>query len=77
VTNLSLTIPTYVESQADKTIIFYVIQVTKNVDNWKLEKRFSDFHDLHKTLGKIFPNLPSFPSKSVFKPKDPDALRSR
>lgn len=75
--NLKLSIPSYKESSVDRNVIYYIIQVQKSSDTWNLEKRFSEFSDLHKNLSKLFKTLPSFPSKTITKQTDMHFLHTR
>ncbi len=69
----------YHQSSMDKNIVFYTIKLVKLRTNEKLvlEKRFSEFDKLNQTLSKIFPNLPSMPSKTIFKVTEPEVLEQR
>ena len=53
-----------------KDIAFYEIEV---YDNYSKERL--DF--LHKTLTKLYPNIPPIPRKTLFKIKNSDALENR
>jgi hypothetical protein len=76
-THFSLSIPSYKESTLDRNVIYYTIQVQKGGESWTLEKRFSEFSDLHKNLSKLFKSLPSFPSKTLTKQTDMHFLKNR
>lgn len=69
----------YKESSVDKSVIFYVIEIMKRGnEKWTLEKRFSEFDNMHKNLLKLFPkDLPPLPSKTVFKLNKPEDLDQR
>ena len=41
------------------------------------KKRYSEIDFLHKTLSKLYPNIPPMPGKTIFKIKNRDALESR
>ena len=43
--------------------------ITKKSHKWELEKRYSHFYTLNKTLKKSFSGLPVLPAKSIFKLK--------
>ena len=62
-----------------KTVTFYKIEVYDNYskENWILEKRYSEIDLLHKTLVKLYPNIPPMPGKTLFKVKDRDQLEKR
>ena len=76
-THLKISIPSYKESTIDRNVIFYSISVQRGSEQWNLEKRFSEFSDLHKNLSKLFKNLPSFPSKTLTKQTDMHFLQTR
>lgn len=59
-------------------MIFYEVEITSKQEKTILDKRYSDFERLHKDLKKIFENLPSFPSKTIFKiSNNPEELMKR
>ena len=62
-----------------KTVTFYKIEIYDNYsrENWVLEKRYSEIDLLHKTLSKLYPNIPPMPGKTLFKIKDRDQLEKR
>ena len=62
-----------------KTVTFYKIEIYDNYSkqNWVLEKRYSEIDLLHKTLSKLYPNIPPMPGKTLFKIKDRDQLEKR
>jgi WD40 repeat protein len=62
-----------------KTVTFYKIEIYDNYskENWILEKRYSEIDQLHKTLAKLYPNIPPMPGKTLFKIKDRDQLEKR
>ena len=62
-----------------KTVTFYKIEIYDNYskENWFLEKRYSEIDQLHKTLAKLYPNIPPMPGKTLFKIKDRDQLEKR
>ena len=64
---------------AGKTVTFYKIEIYDNLskDSWILEKRYSEIDLLHKTLAKLYPNIPPMPGKTLFKIKDRDQLEKR
>ena len=77
---ISAEIPEFTEKYVDgKTITFYKVNITNNFSKqtWTLEKRYSEFEYLYKTLMKIVPNVPPIPGKSVFKVTAYDALTKR
>lgn len=60
-------------------MIFYVITIVKRGnEKWTLEKRFSEFDQMHKNLTKLFPkNLPVLPPKTVFKLNKSEDIEQR
>ena len=78
--NLEITIHEFFEKYVDgKTVTFYKIEVYDNFskETWVLEKRYSEIHLLHKTISKLYPNIPPMPGKTLFKIKDRDQLEKR
>ena len=77
---ISAEIPEFLEKYVDgKTITFYKVNITNNFSkqNWTLEKRYSEFEYLYKTLVAIVPNVPIIPGKSLFRVTAYDALTKR
>jgi len=74
-----LSISRYKEIQeAKKTIVYYILEIQKkDAENWKLEKRFSEFLGLHQSLKKAYSNLPHFPAKTFFSLKSGPELEKR
>ena len=66
----------YIES---KTVTFYKLEIYDNYskERWYLEKRYSEIDFLHKTISKLYPNIPPMPGKTLFKIKNRDALENR
>ena len=78
--NLEITIKEFFEKYVDgKTVTFYKIEVYDNFskETWILEKRYSEIALLHKTISKLYPNIPPMPGKTLFKIKDRDQLEKR
>ena len=78
--NLEITIHEFFEKYVDgKTVTFYKIEVYDNFskETWILEKRYSEIDLLHKTISKLYPNIPPMPGKTLFKIKDRDQLEKR
>ena len=77
---LELKISEYFEKYVDgKIITFYKIQIYDNLskETWTLDKRYSEIDLLHKTLSKLYPNIPPMPGKTLFKIKSKDQLDKR
>ena len=78
--NLEITIHEFFEKYVDgNTVTFYKIEVYDNFskETWVLEKRYSEIDLLHKTINKLYPNIPPMPGKTLFKIKDRDQLEKR
>ena len=77
---LQISITEFFEKYVDgKTVTFYKVEIYDNYskDSWILEKRYSEIDALHKTLSKLYPNIPPMPGKTLFKIKDRDQLERR
>ena len=77
---LEIKINEFFEKYVDgKTVTFYKIEVYDNFskETWYLEKRYSEIDLLHKTISKLYPNIPPMPGKTLFKIKDRDQLEKR
>ena len=48
----------------------YKIKIATYYKIWYIKKRYSDFERLNKNLSRIFPDLPMFPPKRIFKNSD-------
>ena len=69
---LELKITEYFEKYVDgKIITFYKIEIYDNLskESWTLDKRYSEIDLLHKTISKLYPNIPPMPGKTLFKIK--------
>ena len=68
--NLEIKILEFFEKYLDgKTVIFYKIEIYDNFsrETWYLEKRYSEIDLLHKTISKLYPNIPPMPGKNFLK----------
>ena len=77
---LELKITEYFEKYVDgKIITFYKIEIYDNLskESWTLDKRYSEIDLLHKTISKLYPNIPPMPGKTLFKIKSKDQLDKR
>jgi WD40 repeat protein len=77
---LELKITEYFEKYVDgKIITFYKIQIYDNLskESWILDKRYSEIDSLHKTISKLYPNIPPMPGKTLFKIKNKEQLDKR
>ena len=77
---LELKITEYFEKYVDgKIITFYKIQIYDNLtkESWTLDKRYSEIDLLHKTISKLYPNIPPMPGKTLFKIKNKEQLDKR
>ena len=54
-----------------KTVTLYKIEIYDNYskESWFLDKRYSEIDLLHKTLSKLYPNIPPMKGKTLFKNK--------
>lgn len=58
---IEVTINDFGEKYIDgKTVTFYKIEIYDNYskEKWVLEKRYSEIDLLHKSLSKLYPNIP-------------------
>ena len=77
---LEIKINEFFEKYIDgKLVTFYKLEIFDNYskEKWQLEKRYSEIDYLHKTLSKLYPNIPPMPGKTLFKIKNKDALENR
>lgn len=77
---LKISITEFLEKYINgKIITFYKIEVYDNYskETWILEKRFSEINTLHKTLSKLYPNIPPMPGMTLFKIRDHAKLEKR
>ena len=77
---LEITIREFFEKYIDgKLVTFYKIEIYDNYskEKWILEKRYSEIDILHKTISKLYPNIPPMPGKTLFKIKNKEALETR
>jgi WD40 repeat protein len=78
--NLEIKINEFFEKYVEgKTVTFYKIEIYDNFskETWYLDKRYSEIDSLHKTISKLYPNIPPMPGKTLFKIKDRDQLEKR
>ena len=77
---INISIPSFSEKYINnKTITFYTINIINNINQktWSIDKRYSDFESLYKTLKKTLSNLPSFPGKTLFRPSSKESITKR
>lgn len=60
-----------------KQKIFFVIKVEKDGNDWEVQRRFSDFDELHKQLKFHYSGIPELPGKSLFTLKKPEDIEKR
>lgn len=75
-------IPSFEEKKADggkNNVIFYkvVVGFSKNNKRWFLEKRYSEFDALDKSIRDLYPNIQKLPGKTLFKVSDYKAIEER
>ena len=66
---LAISIPSFSEKYVDgKSVTFYQIQLISNIskNSWNLDKRYTDFKNLHASLKSLIPNIPSIPATTFF-----------
>ena len=66
---ITATIPKFTDKYIDKkSVTYYVIELYNNFskNNWVVEKRYSDFENLHSKINKLFPKFPALPGKTYF-----------
>ena len=67
-------IPSYEMRMPDgkNNVVFYKVHIgfTKNNKKWVMNKRYSEFDTLDKSIKDNYPNLPSLPAKTFFKLSD-------
>lgn len=64
---ISANIPKFTDKHIDKkTVTYFVIELYNGYtkSRWILEKRYSDFDNLHSKIHKLFPKFPAMPAKS-------------
>jgi starvation-inducible outer membrane lipoprotein len=66
-------VSTWIEATENKKIgdniyTLYKVVVQTKYDKWVVDRRFSEFYDLHQALKKKFPSAmyPEFPNKTLF-----------
>ena len=77
---LGISVLSYLEKYIDKkTVTFYEIEIKSHItqNKWNLEKRYSEFYSMHEKLSKLFPRLPTIPSKTLTRVKSEEALNKR
>ena len=64
---ITITVTKFYEKAEGKIVIFYqnVVQMGKKI--WEIEKRYSQYNDLHFMLSKKYANLPKLPAKGFLK----------
>lgn len=70
---IKISVPTFSENPAEKGAVFFNIQLEARDNKWYVEKRFSEFDNLLKTLSTTYHSLPQLPKKSyLFKMTEKD-----
>lgn len=73
-----MSIKSFKRAESDSNVIFYVISVTKRDGQVvNIEKRFSEFDELHKRLKKLVDQLPTLPHKGYGKLKEEKDITKR
>ena len=59
-------------------VVFYKIVInTRGGKSWTLEKRYSEFDELDKSLKETYAGIPSLPGKTLFKLSEAKAIEDR
>ena len=64
VSPVSVTVPSFKENKADSSAVYFTIELEFQDNKWYVEKRFSEFDALYKTLKTSFASCPVLPNKS-------------
>ena len=77
---ISISIPEYENKYiGNKNVTFYRIKVIDyfKKTSWTLDKRYSEFESLYKSLQEIFSQVPQTPGKTLFKVSSVEAIKKR
>ena len=77
---ISISIPEYENKYiGNKNVTFYRIKVIDHFKktSWTLDKRYSEFESLYKSLQEIFSQVPQTPGKTLFKVSSVEAIKKR
>lgn len=79
---MSVEVPSFEEKKVDggkNNVMFFkvIFGFIKGNKRWALEKRYSEFDQLDKTLKENYPNIPSLPGKTLFKMSDSASIENR
>jgi WD40 repeat protein len=77
---ISISIPEYENKYTgNKNVTFYRIKVIDyfKKTSWTLDKRYSEFESLYKSLQEIFSQVPQTPGKTLFKVSSVEAIKKR
>ena len=77
---ISISIPEYENKYiGNKNVTFYRIKVIDyfKKTSWTLDKRYSEFESLYKSLQEIFSQVPQTPGKTLFKVSSIEAIKKR
>lgn len=60
-------------------VVFYKMQLgfLKNNKRWYIDKRYSEFDALDKSLKDLYPSMPTLPGKTLFKLSDEKYIEDR
>jgi len=68
VSTIRVTVPSFKESKADSSAVYFQVELEFHENKWSVEKRFSEFDELFKALKNSFATTPILPNKSfIFK----------
>jgi hypothetical protein len=80
IVGLTASIPSFEEKHIEgKNVVIYQVQIgfQKNQRSWVINKRYSDFDALDKSIKEVYANLPSLPAKTLFKISDKKQIEDR
>ncbi len=68
VSPIKVTVPSFKENPGDSSAVYFTIELESNENKWYVEKRFSEFDGMFKSLKNLYHNTPILPNKNfIFK----------
>ena len=67
----------FVEKDVGKKKVFFQVDIECDGTRWSIEKRYSEFDELHKELNKKYVKMPKLPGKTLLKLKSQEAIDKR
>lgn len=79
VSTIRVTVPSYKENKTDSNAVYFTIELESDENKWYVEKRFSEFDSLVKSIKASYHNVPEIPQKGFlsFKMSDKDLDKRR